>query len=98
MTRLNKTHLTYREGILNGILCLPTEAYSGGHWNIGNIHAHSCNGAYNIHQVKNNAGGVSALAYGLTLREACDWLQAAAEGAQMARRYAETGSAIAAGF
>ena len=94
MARLTKQHLAYREKLLNQILCLPVDAISDGSWQIGNIHAHGCNGAYNIHQVSNDAGGVRALAYGLSLRAACDWLQAAAEGAEMARRYAETGFAM----
>jgi len=93
MTRLSKRHLAYREQLLNQILCLPIDAITDGAWQIGNIHSHGCNGGYNIHQVCNHAGGVRALAYGLSLREACDWLQAAAEGAELMRRYSETGTA-----
>lgn len=92
--RFNQSHLAYREKLLNQILCLPTEAIADGCWRIGNIHAHGCNGGYNIHQVCNDAGGVRALAYGLTLRQACEWLQAAAEGAEMMRRHSETGCAM----
>ena len=86
MERMTKATLNHRERTLNGILGLPQSAVIERKWQIGNIHAQGINGGYQICQVCNEAGGIKTLAYGLTMREAADWLQAAATGAQMALR------------
>ena len=41
------------------------------------------NGHFNIYQHVNEGGGASALAEGLTKREAYDWLKAACKGIEL---------------
>ena len=80
--------------ILNNQLGLPVETYAqneAGEYKaqIGCIHICSQNGTNNVYQLSNEAGGCRGLAYGLTLREAYQWLQAAVEGARQAQRIAQ---------
>lgn len=77
------------------ILCrelgLPEETYvlnkTTGRYEaqIGCIHICSQNGTNNVYQISNDAGGCKGLAYGLTMREAYNWLAAALEGVRLAR-------------
>lgn len=76
--------------ILCNALSLPTEPYAlnktTGKYEaqIGCIHICSQNGTNNVYQVSNEAGGCRGLAYGLTLREAYNWISAALEGVRLA--------------
>ena len=75
---------------LNETLGLPAECYikgeDGGHVaQVGCIHLYGVNGGYNVCQLANSAGGVRVMAYGLSAREAYDWLAAALEGVRLAR-------------
>lgn len=75
---------------LNETLGLPKECYlqqEDGRYNaqIGCIHIYGVNGGYNVCQMINPAGGVRVLAYGLSAREAYQWLTAALEGIRLAR-------------
>ena len=75
---------------LNKILKLPTDCYVKGEdgrcvAQVGCIHLIGVNHAYNVCQLVNPAGGVRVLAYGLSAREAYEWLIAAIEGVRLAR-------------
>jgi len=77
---------------LNTILGLPTETYTLDEQSnkyvaqIGCIHICSQNGTNNIYQLENEAGGCKGLAYGLTLSECNDWLNAAMVGIMLDRK------------
>ena len=90
MTRITRKQAYEMARILNNSLSLPVEAYElndeTGRYEaqVGCIHICSQNGTNNIHQLSNAAGGVRWLAYGLTVREAYEWLSAAVEGVRLA--------------
>jgi hypothetical protein len=77
MARITRKQLDTMEQRLNATLGRPEEAYLDGKAQIGNIHLQGVNGAYNVYEVNNSAGGVKGLAYGLSTREAYEWLQGA---------------------
>lgn len=91
MTRITRKHVEESARRLNAILGLPTETYvlnkESGRYEaqLGCIHLCSQNGAHNIYQMDNASGGCKGLAYGLTLREANDWLNAAMVGLALMR-------------
>ena len=90
MTRITRKQADEMARILNNSLSLPVEPYelneeTGSYEaRIGCIHLCNQNGTLNIHQLANEGGGVRALAYGLTVREAYKWLSAALEGVRLA--------------
>ena len=90
MNRITRKQADEMARILNNCLSLPVEPYElndeTGRYEarIGCIHICGQNDGNNIHQVSNEAGGVRALAYGLTVREADQWLSAAVEGVRLA--------------
>jgi hypothetical protein len=93
MTRITRKQADEMARILNNCLSLPVESYqlnplSGSYESqIGCIHICGQNGTNNVYQVSNEAGGVRGLAYGLTVREAYEWLSAAVEGVRLAQQY-----------
>ena len=97
MNRITRKQADEMARILNNSLSLPVEAYAlneeTGRYEaqVGCIHVCSQNGANNIHQMSNAAGGVRGLAYGLTMREAYEWLSAAVEGVRLANLYGQKG-------
>jgi hypothetical protein len=80
MARITRKQLDALEQRLNVALDRPIVAYQDGKAQIGHIHLHGCNGGLNIYVMGNEAGGVGGLAYGLTTREAYEWLQGALTG------------------
>jgi hypothetical protein len=91
MARVTRKQADGQAVTLCRVLGLPTEPFTAEHrWQIGCIHVCGVNGGYNIEQVFNEAGACKGLAYGLTAREAWEWLTAAITGAQLAQR-AEVG-------
>lgn len=90
MRRITRSIVESRLESFNTMLGLPTE-YSiknadGTFTNqIGNIHLNQQNGTNNIYQLDNAGGGCKGLAYGLTLREALDWINAAMVGIQLSK-------------
>jgi hypothetical protein len=93
MSRITRKQVEEMCTILNNTLGLPTECYLKDPVNdtfiaqIGCIHLNAQNGAYNIDQMYNEAGGVTDLAYSLTLREAFDYVSAAIDGVRLANKY-----------
>jgi hypothetical protein len=86
MTRITRKHADGAAVTLCTVLGLPTEPFTAeSRWQIGCIHVCGVNGGYNIDQVSNDAGACRGLAYGLTAREAWEWLSAAITGAQLAQ-------------
>lgn len=87
--RITRKMVEARATTLNTVLNLPTEPWTRTDStltaNIGNIHVGGCYGYLNIYQMCNVHGGVHALAYGLSAREAYQWLTAALEGIRLAR-------------
>ena len=90
MNRITRKQADEMARILNNCLSLPVEPYElndeTGRYEarVGCIHICGQNGTHNIHQLTNEGGGVRALAYGLTVREAYQWLSAAVEGVRLA--------------
>ena len=68
---------------LNEVLGLPTEYSVDGEKQNGHVFLHRQNGYNNIYQ--NCGSGASGLAYGLTLRQAHEWVCAALQGIQMTK-------------
>ena len=91
MARINRKHVDGMARRLNELLGLPTDTYvlneETGRYEaqIGCIHVCGENGGNSVYQLSNEAGGCKGLAYGLSTREAYEWLSAAATGAQMAK-------------
>jgi hypothetical protein len=88
MARVTRKHADGAARALNEVLGLPVEPFDvlaeqGHRWQVGCIHVSGVNGGYNIEQVSNEAGACKGLAYGLTVREAWEWLSAAITGAQL---------------
>jgi hypothetical protein len=92
MSRVTRKQADEMAVILNNTLALPVAPYALNpetgrqEAQVGCIHICSQNGTNNVYQLDNAAGGCRGLAYGLTLREAYDWLSAAVEGARLAQR------------
>ena len=91
--RITNKDLEHYEKILNEALGRPTE-----YWDDlkreakpGHIHTRGENGYTNINVTCNTAGGISGLAYGLTKREAYEWLKACYCGVTM-KKEAHAGS------
>ena len=80
MDRITNSHIEHYENMLNKACNLPTKSWIGGKAQIGNIHVQGMNGHFNIYQHVNEGGGASALAEGLTKREAYNWLKADCKG------------------
>ena len=95
MNRITRKQADEMARILNNSLSLPVEPYElneeTGMYEarIGCIHICSKSGTNNIHQMSNDAGGVRGLAYGLTVREAYEWLSAALEGVRLANQHGQ---------
>ena len=93
MSRITRKQADEMARILNNCLALPVEPYLlnpvSGHYEsqIGCIHICGQNGTNNVYQVDNAAGGCRGLAYGLTVREAYEWLSAAIEGVRLANKH-----------
>lgn len=68
---------------LNRLLGRPIEAFVDGQWQIGHVHLRHYNGAYNVHEMSNESGGVKGLAYGLSARESYEWLRGAVTAVQL---------------
>ena len=91
MARITRKQADILATRLNSMLSRPEECYqleeTTGKYvaQIGCIHICAQNGTHNIYELDNAAGGCRGLAYGLTIRECYDWLQAACEGVQLAR-------------
>ena len=91
MNRITRKQADEMARRLNGMLGLPIETYAldetSGRYvsQIGCIHIVAQNGTHNVYQMANDVGGVKGLAYGVTLREAYDWLNAAMVGIQLDR-------------
>ena len=92
MARITKKHVDYSARRLNEILGLPIEPYLQDKTSdryvaqIGCIHVCSQNNSHNIYQLANEAGGCHGLAYGLSLRECDNWLNAAMVGIRLERQ------------
>lgn len=91
MSRVTRKQADEMARILNNVLSLPVEPYQQNEEGryvaqIGCIHICAQNGTHNIYQLDNLAGGCKGLAYGLTIRETYQWLQAAVEGARLAQQ------------
>jgi hypothetical protein len=90
MARITRKMADTMAARLNEVLGRPTETYvldeSTGTYKaqLGCIHLSAQNGAHNVYVMANEAGGCRGLAYGLTTREAYDWLSAALVGVQLA--------------
>jgi hypothetical protein len=85
MSRITRKQLDTLEQRLNNALGRPMEAYTDSGAQIGNIHLEGANGGYNVYEMHNLFGGVRGLAYGLTAREAYEWLNGALVALQLAR-------------
>jgi hypothetical protein len=83
MTRITRKQLDTMEQRLNTALGRPLEAYSSGTAQLGNVQVCGVNGGYNVYEMHSAAGGVKGLAYGLTAREAYEWLQGALVALQL---------------
>jgi hypothetical protein len=84
MARITRKQLDYLEQALNRMLGRPVETFTDtGRWQLGNVHLQAANGYYNVHEVYNDAGGVKALAEGLSGREAAEWLRGAIAAARL---------------
>ena len=83
MTRITNAHIERYENMLNEACNLPIKSWINGKAQVGNIHVQGMNGHFNIYQHVNEGGGASALAEGLTKREAYDWLKAASKGVEL---------------
>jgi hypothetical protein len=91
MNRITRKQADEMARRLNGMLGLPIETYvldeTSGRYvsQIGCIHIVAQSGTHNIYQIANDAGGCTGLVYGVTLREANDWLNAAMVGIRLDR-------------
>ena len=83
MTRITNADIEHYENMLNKACNLPIKSWIDGKAQIGNLHVQGMNGHFNIYQHVNEGGGASALAEGLTKREAYDWLKAACKGIEL---------------
>ena len=83
MARITRKQLDTMEQRLNAALGRPEETYLDGKAQIGNVHLQGVYGGYNVYEMNNPAGGVKGLAYGLTAREAYEWLQGALTAARL---------------
>ena len=83
MARITVKNVESSLQTLNEVLGLPTEYSVDGEKQNGHVFLHRQNGYNNIYQ---NCGvGASGLAYGLTLRQAHEWVSAALQGIQMTK-------------
>ena len=78
MTRITVKNVESALNSFNTMLGLPTEYGEQGH-----VFLQQQNGTNNIYQQE--GPGCSGLAYGLTLRQAHEWVCAAMQGIQMAK-------------
>ena len=85
MSRITRKQLDTLEQRLNNALGRPVEAYTDSGAQIGNVHLQGVSGGYNVYEMHNLAGGVRGLAYGLTAREAYQWLNGALVALQLAK-------------
>ena len=91
MARITRKQADILAARLNSMLSRPEECYLLDETTcqyvaqIGCIHICAQGGTHNIYELANSAGGCRGLAYGLTIRECYDWLQAACEGVRLAR-------------
>jgi hypothetical protein len=84
MARITAKQLNTLEHRLNIALGRPTEAYVDGKAQVGHVHFYQCNGYRNVYEMHNEAGGVKGLAYGLTAREAYEWISGALTALRLA--------------
>ena len=91
MARITRKQADTIAARLNAMLGRPEDCYvldeDTGRYvaQIGCIHVCAQNGTHNVYELSNAAGGCRGLAYGLTIRETYDWLQAACEGVRLAQ-------------
>ena len=78
MSRITRQNVESSLETLNRVLGLPLEYGEQGH-----IFLQQQNGYNNIYQ--QSGPGCSGLAYGLTMRQAHEWISAALQGIQMAK-------------
>lgn len=83
MSRITRQNVESALESFNTMLGLPTEYSVDGEKQNGHVFLHRQNGYNNIYQ--NCGPGASGLAYGLTLRQAHEWISAAMQGIQMAK-------------
>jgi hypothetical protein len=84
MARITPKQLDTLEHRLNIALGRPTEAYVDGKAQVGHVHFQPCNGYRNVYEMCSEAGGVKGLAYGLSAREAYEWINGALTALQLA--------------
>jgi hypothetical protein len=84
MARITAKQLDTLEQRLNSALGRPTEAYVDGKAQVGHVHFQPCNGYRNVYEMCNESGGCKGLAYGLTAREAYEWISGALTALQLA--------------
>ena len=82
MERITNKDIEYQLKILNKKSNNPINVWPYKD-NIGNIHTSNWNGYTNIHRTVNENGGVTALARGLTKREAYNWIKASITGIEL---------------
>lgn len=82
MERITNKDIEYQLKILNEKSNNPINVWPYKD-NIGNIHTSNWNGYTNIHRTANASGGVTALARGLTKREAYNWIKASIKGIEL---------------
>jgi hypothetical protein len=85
MSRITRKQLDSLEQRLNVALDRPTVAYENGQAQLGHVHLYGCNGALNIYEMASLSGGVRGLAYGLSTREAYEWLSGALTALQLTK-------------
>ena len=83
MSRITVKNVESSLQTLNEVLGLPVEYSVDGEKQNGHVFLHRQNGYNNIYQ--NCGPGASGLAYGLTLRQAHEWVSAALQGIQMTK-------------
>ena len=83
MSRITRQNVESALESFNTMLGLPTEYSVDGVKQQGHVYLHPMNGHNNIYQLE--GAGSRGLAYGLTLRQAHEWISAAMQGIQMAK-------------
>jgi len=96
MARITRQQADAQAQTLNRLLGLPVDCYelaADGRYEaqVGCIHICAQNGTHTIYQLSNEAGACRGLAYGLSVREAYEWLSAAIEGVRLAQQYCQAG-------
>ena len=83
MSRITVKNVEASLYLFNRELGLPTEYSIDGVTQQGHVYLHPMNGHNNIYQLE--GAGSRGLAYGLTLRQAHEWIAAAMQGIQMSK-------------